>query len=61
MREVCPDTRDARVMESLGEDGGDPGGKESISNQRGKKNTCRGGESTITQFSNFPISLCPRF
>lgn len=36
VRWVCPDTRDAREMESVGE-GGDPGGNESISNKRKKK------------------------
>lgn len=37
VRGVCPDTRDAREMESEGEEGGDPGGNESISNKRRRK------------------------
>lgn len=36
VRGVCPDTRDPREMELVGVEGGDPGGKESISNKTNK-------------------------
>lgn len=37
LRGVCLDTRDAREMELVGEEGGDPGANGSISNKRKKR------------------------